>query len=412
MPRVEPFRALRPLPEHAARVACVPYDVVTTAEARALADGNGLSFLHVVRAEIDLPPSIRADDSSVYDAAAAKLCRLESEGVLVREPRPVMYVYRLETGGHAQTGVVGAVSVGDREREVIREHELTRKDKEDDRLWHIERCGAYAEPVYLMHRPSPEISSAVAGVTSGAALFDFAAADGVRHTLWTVSDEPTLGCLAAGFAAMPAFYVADGHHRTAAAVRHARAGRQGERGGKSGASREFFPAVIFPEDELRVLGYHRVVLELNGQTPRTLLDGICGRFSVTVPAEPERAARGAIGMFFEGEWHMLRPKTGTFDASDPVASLDISILQQNLLAPLLGIADPRTDPRIDFVSGARGPREIERRCREDARVGFLVAPITAGQVMKVSDAGGIMPPKSTWFDPKPRSGLFVKMLDE
>ncbi|MBI5528069.1 MAG: DUF1015 domain-containing protein [Deltaproteobacteria bacterium] len=411
MPRVEPFRALRPLPEHAARVASVPYDVVSTAEARALASGNDLSFLHVVRSEIDLPPSVPADDPRVYGKAFANLARFEAAGVLVREPEPVMYVYRLETGGHVQTGVVGAVSVEDRECGAIREHELTRKDKEDDRLRHIETCRAYAEPVYLMHRPAPAVSSTVAEVTNEAPLFDFGADNGVRHTLWGIAGKEKLDRFVAAFAALPALYVADGHHRTAAAVRHAEAGRAGRTGEWRGG-REFFPAVIFPENELRVLGYHRVVMDLNGHTPRALLDEIRGRFDVVTPGVPEQAARGVIGMFVDGCWHLLRPAAGTFDAADPLASVDISILQQNLLAPLLGIEDLRTDPRIDFVSGARGPREIERRCREDAKVGFFVAPVTAAQVMAVSDAGGIMPPKSTWFDPKPRSGLFVKTLDE
>lgn len=412
MSRVVPFRALRPAPALAARVASVPYDVVNADEARALAAGNDLSFLRVVRSEIGLPPGTDPYGDEVYRAAARSLQDLAARGALVREDTPVFYVYRIVAGAHSQTGIACGVAAEEYEDNGIRRHELTRREKEDDRLRHINACRAYTEPVLLMYRAVAAIDAAVGEVTRGAPLFDFTAPDDLRHTLWRVDDPGVQAAVRSLFADVPALYIADGHHRAAAAARHARRScREGQLTEKE-KDCEYFPAVVFPHDQLRVLGYHRVIRDLDGRSPGDVLAAAGKAFIVEATIAPPRVEPGVIGMLLGGGWYLLRPRPGVVPLSDPVASLDVAVLQDHLLGLGLGIGDPRTSPRIDFVGGSRGHEELERRCGVDSKAAFLLAPVRVAQIMSVSDAGKIMPPKSTWFDPKLRSGLFIKTIDD
>ncbi|HEX5386541.1 MAG TPA: DUF1015 family protein [Gemmatimonadales bacterium] len=413
--RLHPFRALRPTPALAAQVAAVPYDVVSRAEAAALAEGNPRSFLHVGRSDIDLPPDTDPHDARVYAAAREALDRFAAEGVLVRDAAPALFVYRQVMDGRAQTGIVGCVHIDDYERDVIRKHERTRKDKEDDRTRHVLTLNANAEPVFLTYRPVPEIAALMRTATTGAPLYDFAAPDGVRHTVWRVADPAPW---VREFARVPLAYVADGHHRSASAWRAGRERRAadvrasgGAPGSESAAEYEWFLAALFPSDELRILPYNRLVRDLNGLSP----DAFRGRLRALgqlAPAEsPEPGAPGSFCFFFDGRWERLTLDPKSIDRADPIASLDVSLLQDRVLGPILGITDPRTDPRIDFVGGIRGTAELEHRVRS-GEMALAVSSLatTLEQLMAVADAGAVMPPKSTWFEPKLRSGLFVHEL--
>jgi len=408
--RFKAFRALRPRPELAARVAAVPYDVVSRTEAAALADGNPDSFLHVGRADIDLPADTDPYDPRVYAAAKAALDRLVVAGALVRDAEPGLFLYRQVMDGRAQTGVVGCVHVDDYERDVIRKHEKTRKDKEDDRTRHVLTLHAHAEPVFLTYRPRAELDRIAAAATAKPPLYDFTAPDGVRHTVWRVPNaRPWLDT----FAAVPVAYVADGHHRSASAWRAGRERRAANPGHTGDEEYNWFPAVLFPSSELRILPYNRLVKDLNGLSPagfRARL-GEVGRVEPTT--EPAPPAPGSFCLFFDGRWERLTIDPASIDRRDPVRSLDVSLLQDRVLGPILGITDPRTDKRVDFVGGVRGPAELERRVRSgEMALAVSMYPTTIEQLLVVADAGEIMPPKSTWFEPKLRSGLFVHELDQ
>ena len=406
--RLHPFRALRPRPELAEQVAAVPYDVVNRDEAAALAEGNPYSFLHVGRSDIDLPPDTDPHDPRIYARARQALDRFQAEGILVREDAPALYLYRQIMDGRAQTGVVGCVHIDDYEHDVIRKHEKTRQDKEDDRTRHILTLRANAEPVFLTYRGRPEIGELSRAVMQAPPLYDFTAPDGVRHTVWRIWDpSPFL----AAFQAVPHAYVADGHHRSASAWRAGRELRGAPAAERDGGEYQWFLAALFPADELRILPYNRVVRDLAGQTPARVLErlGQVGRVSPSV--EPSPPGPGAFGVFLDGRWYRLELDPRGIDRSDPIASLDVSLLQDRVLGPILSVGDPRTDPRIDFVGGIRGTAELERRVRSgEMAIAFALHPTTLEQLMTVSDAGRIMPPKSTWFEPKLRSGLFVHTL--
>jgi uncharacterized protein (DUF1015 family) len=411
MSQIKPFRAYRPRPEHARAIASFPYDVISSDEARALAKGNSLSFLHVGKPEIDLDPSMLLHDDRVYAKAVENLRRLVDTGELVRDDVPCFYVYQQRMGGHVQAGLVGACSVAEYERNLIKKHEHTRKDKEDDRTRHVTECNANAEPVFLAYRAREEIDTLVDRVLARKAVCDFTADDGIGHAVWVVDDATEIAGLKRLFASVPALYVADGHHRTAAAVRHGQMMRGKNPRPSGDEPYESFMAVIFPHDQLRILDYNRVVKDLNGLTPPRFMERIAEKFDVEPADEPRPPRAGTFGMFLEDRWRRLTARPGTFPAGDPVKGLDVSILQDNLLAPVLGIADPRTDKRIDFVGGIRGMGELEKRCREGCAVAFSVHPTSLDQLMAVADAGSVMPPKSTWFEPKLRSGLLVRLLD-
>lgn len=412
MSRFLPFRAYRPRPELAERVASFPYDVINSEEARELAAGNPVSFLHVGKPEIDLDPSVPLYDDKVYAKGVENLQRFIAEGTLQKEGQPCFYVYRQTMGGHAQDGLVGLCSVKEYEEGLIKRHEFTRKDKEDDRTRHVMEQNANAEPVFLTYRSVSAIDEIVARAKSCDAVYDITTTDGIGHTVWVVAEEEDIAELERLFSAVPALYVADGHHRTAAAARTGQALRAKAASPKGDEPFEFFMAVVFPHDQLQIMDYNRVVKDLNGLTPEQFLQKIGETFSVVEAptAKPETVA--SFGMYLGGKWYRLTAKSGTFPAQDPVRGLDVSILQDNLLAPVLGIADPRTDKRIDFVGGIRGMRELEKRVNEGWAVAFSLFPTSLTQLMAVADSGQVMPPKSTWFEPKLRSGLLVRLIEE
>lgn len=407
MPALRPFRALRPVPDRAAAVAAPPYDVVDVPEARRLAEGNPDSFLHVSRPEIDLPD--RAGSDVVHSQGRAALADLVERGVLVRDATPTLSVYRQvrTTTGAEQTGVVGLAEVADYRAGLIAVHEHTRPDKEDDRTAHLAAVGAHDEPVFLMYPDEPRVDAVVARVTERAPDLDLTDPDGVRHLLWVVADDDELAALTAAFAAVPRLYVADGHHRSAAAARlHEREGATGET--------DAFPVVAFPVSDLTVLPYQRVVAGPLPEGGAQLPAGLTATFDLVAgPAgsgAPE-PARHQFGMYLDGRWTLLTARPGTVDDSDPIARLDVAVLQDGVLAPLLGITDPRTDHRLGFVGGSRGTGELERLVDSgEYAVAFALHPTSPEEVVAVADRGLVMPPKSTWFDPKLASGLFVHPL--
>ncbi len=410
MTDIRPFRGLRPPVDLVARVASPPYDVLSSAEARAMAAGNPHSFLHVSKAEIDLPEDVDVHSDAVYARSAENFRRFRAEGVLVRDPRESFYIYRLTMGSHVQHGIVAGFSVQEYEDDLIRKHELTRRDKEDDRARHTEMIMANAGPVLLTFRSRPDVREFVARVVATAPACDFTAPDGIGHTLWVVDEPQQVETLRAAVAAWPVTYVADGHHRSASAfrVRNNLRARNPRHTGQEAYNH--FLAVAFPDDELKIMGYHRVVKDLNGLSVADFQRRVAERFTVAETAQTEPGAALSFTMHLDGQWYRLTAKPGSFPAADPVKSLDAAILQDNLLAPILGIDDPRTSKRIDFVGGIRGTAELAKRCREDMRVAFALHPVSVAQLMAIADAGAIMPPKSTWFEPKLRSGVVVRAL--
>jgi uncharacterized protein (DUF1015 family) len=397
------------LPALAARIACPPYDVVTRAEAVALAAGNPLSFLHVCRSDIDLPADTDPHDPRIYTKARQNLDLFYQEGSLIREAEPMLYLYELTMDGRAQTGVVGCVHVEDYDRDVIKKHEKTRKDKEDDRTRHVLTLNAHAEPVFLTHPSTPFITQLNSKVAAEDPLYDFTGPDGVRNRVWRIRNSAQY---TDAFRRIGVGYVADGHHRSASASRAAAERRAANPKHTGDEEYNWFLAVFFPSNQVRILPYFRVVKDLNGQTPEAFLAALAqvGTLAPTDAPAPDRA--GAFGIRVGQAWYRLVLDPDTINEDDPVASLDVSLLHERILAPLLGIGDVRTDPRIDFVGGIRGIAELERRVSSgEAGAAFALHPVTVQQLMAIADAGQIMPPKSTWFEPKLKSGLFVHSLD-
>lgn len=410
MSDVRPFRALRPRPELAAQVAAPPYDVVSSEEARKLAEGKPYSFLHINKPEIDLPPDVDLYDDRVYAQGASNLRKFMAEGVFFREQEPRFYVYQQKMGNHVQAGVVAAVSVAEYDAGLIKRHELTRKDKEDDRTRHVDELNANDEPVFLTYRQLAAIDALVDQVRAGAPLYDFVADDGIGHTVWVVPSELAAN-LQQAFQQVPALYVADGHHRTAAAARVGRERKAKNPQHRGDEPYNYFMAVLFPHNQLQILDYNRVVKDLGGLSPEAFLSKVAEKFRVEKASSGRPEKRHQFGMYLQGQWYRLEAIPGSFREDDPIGSLDVSILQENLLAPVLGITDPRTDKRIDFIGGIRGLSALEQRVAEGWAVAFALYPTSLEQVMAVADAGLIMPPKSTWFEPKLRSGLLVRTLD-
>lgn len=412
MADIRPFPAFRPAPGLAAQVASPPYDVLDSDEARAMADGNPCCFLHVTKAEIDLDRSEAKDHEKVYARSALNWQAMLADGVMVQDNVPAFYLYRLTMDGHQQFGLAAGCSVDEYVDGRIKKHEFTRRDKEDDRARHMEVLGINAGPVLLTFRTNAHVRELVARLTAGQPDFDFTADDGIGHAIWTVDNPRDVQALQDAFTDIPALYVADGHHRSASAhrVRDILKGRNPGHTGQEAYNH--FLAVMFPDDELRLMGYHRVVADLNGLSSEAFLARVREIFDVSDTDRPEPSDHGQWGMFLDGRWHRLVARPGSYPADDPVNSLDAAILQSLLLAPVLGIGDPRQDPRIDFVGGSRGARELERRCSLDMKVAFAFAPAGVQQIMAVADAGSVMPPKSTWFEPKLRSGLLVRSLND
>ena len=405
MPLIQPFRGLRPAPGSAVDVAAPPYDVLSSAEARERAAGKPCSFLHISKAEIDLPVDTDPYAPAVYAKSAGNFRRLIADGVLIRDALPCYYAYRLTMGEHVQTGIVAAASVADYDCNRIRKHEFTRPDKEDDRVRQIEALSAQTGPVLLACPDSPDADTLIARATGGAPVADVTA-DGVRHTVWVIDDAATVAGLTAIFDAMPNLYIADGHHRSAAASRVA-ASRRGQ------ASAQAFLAVIFPAQQMRILDYNRVVRDLNGLSPDAFLARVSEHFAVTPAAgrvHPEKP--GVVGMYLGGRWYRLEIDPALVPSTDPVARLDVSLLSDQLLEPVLGIGDLRRDKRIDFVGGIRGPAELERRVDSgEMAVAFAMHATRMGDLMAVADSGQVMPPKSTWFEPKLADGLVSHIID-
>ena len=410
MATLYPFRALRPTPDIAARVAAVPYDVVTTDEARALAADNPLSFLRVSRAELELPPDADPYSDAVYRRAAQNFAALRDRSLVV-EDEPSVYFYRLRMGAHVQTGLAGCFSIDEYDADVIRKHERTRRDKEDDRTRHMLALGAQTGPVFLTYRADREVTRIAEQAAAARPLIDFSAPDRVQHTIWRVGGRAR-DALVAAFAGIPALYIADGHHRAASAARARSDMRDRRARGTSlgdGADASTMLAVAFPHDQVQILPYNRTVKDLGGLSAADFLNAVRGQFEMEAGAgTPSR--RGDIAMYFQRGWHTLRPRAAP-NAADPIASLDVSVLQEVLLAPILNIADVRTDKRIDFVGGARGTKALEQAVDSGkAAVAFSLYPVSVADLMAVSDAGEIMPPKSTWFEPKLRDGLLIHVI--
>ena len=404
MAKYLPFNGLLPLPEKVKQVAAVPYDVVNSEEAAELAAGNPLSFLRVARPEIEMEKSVDLYSDPVYEKAKANFQRLCEQAPLLVDKTPHLYVYSLKMGDHRQTGIIGAASTDDYDRDIIKKHEKTRKDKEDDRARHVMTLRSHTGPVFLTYRDDAAIDAEVKSITSGKPLFDFIAPDGIQHTLWRVSEEKSKK-ISAMFEKVPYLYIADGHHRAASASRAAATCRKANPNHTGNEDYNYFLTVTFPASQLKILPYNRAVHDLNGLTEDAMMEKISAKFAISGTTDPTPKQPGDIRMFIGDKWYQLNPK---FDISalGVIGSLDVSVLQDYILGPLLGIDDPRTSKRIDFVGGIRGTGELVRLVRNGrAEVAFSMYPTTLDQLMAIADAGEIMPPKSTWFEPKLRDGL-------
>jgi len=411
MLRVKPFQGLRPADDLVHLVACVPYDVVDAKEAAALTADNPYSLMHVDRAEIDLPPGTDPYSAAVYERARETFQVFQKQEILVRESEPCVYLYRQRMGGHVQTGIALTCHIEDYERDIIKKHEKTRRDKEDDRTRLIDTISANTGPVFLTYRDTPELDALCAEVLKGPPLYDFVAPDGIGHTVWRVPGTRLGEFFVNAFARVPVAYVADGHHRTASAVRVGRERRSRNPNHTGDENCNWFLCVLFPASQLQILPYNRAVRDLNGRSPQEFLQAVrAAGFEIGEDAGDKPGHPGEIRMFMEGRWWSLtwHPVTD----ANPVERLDVSVLQDRLLAPILGIDDPRTSHRIDFIGGIRGTGELVQRVNDDrAAVAFSMFPTTVEQLMDIADAGQIMQPKSTWFEPKLRSGLFIHTLE-
>ena len=410
---IKPFKGVRPKKELAEKVAALPYDVMNTEEAIQMAAGNEVSFLHISRPEIDLPKGTDIHSDQVYTRGHENLQSFMAREVLLQDASERYYIYRQKMAGITQTGLVVCAGVDDYQSGAIKKHELTRADKEEDRVRHIDALNANDEPVFYTYRNDPVITKAIEQVTTEEPLYNFVTDDGVSHTLWSVADSAQIQMLTERFAAIPTLYVADGHHRSAAAsrVRDLRKSANPKHNGKE--EYNFFLTVIFPDNEMTIMPYNRVVRDLNGRSVAEFMARVAERFEVTpIPAALSPIRRHQFGMYLAGKWYELVAREDYFAADDAVAAMDVSILQDNLLSPVLGVRNPRTDQRIHFVGGIRGVAELEREVNSgEYQVAFSLYPTSIEELMSLADEDKIMPPKSTWFEPKLRSGLFVHLLD-
>ncbi|MBN1115370.1 MAG: DUF1015 domain-containing protein [Oligoflexia bacterium] len=413
MSTIRAFRAIRPKKEFAAKVASRPYDVINSEEARTEAGGNPYSFLHVVKSEIDLPEDTDIHDDLVYQKARQNLDKFISDGILFREEKPMLYIYSQTMNGRTQYGLVGCASVGEYENNIIRKHEFTRKDKEDDRCRHVETCNANTGPVFLTYRDNDSVNDTVSNwVKNNAPEYSFTADDSVRHEVWVINCSETINEITGAFKKVPLLYVADGHHRSASAARVGRIKRDANKSHTGSEEYNFYLAVFFPASHLMIMDYNRIVTDLNGMPKEAFLNAVSEKFEIMKNGISKPSQPKTFGMYMDGEWIQLKVKKGTYPEDDPVNSLDVAILQNNLLGPLLGIGDPRTDNRIDFVGGIRGMKELEHRVNSGKyKIAFSTYPVSLKELMNVSDAGMTMPPKSTWFEPKLRSGLLIHSLE-
>ena len=410
MATVRPFPALRPAPERAADVAAVPYDVVSTAEARQLAAGNPWSFLHVSRAEIDLPDGTDPYSDAVYRKAAENFARVKREAPMVVEDGRHLYVYRMQMDDHVQTGIAGVCSLAEYDAGVVRKHERTRRDKEDDRTRHMVALRAQTGPVFLTYRDVTEVDRRVERAAREAPLYDVTAPDRIRHTLWRLTREES-DAIEQAFTRVPLLYIADGHHRAASAARAREELRRLAPADPGRDPFDFFLAVAFPAGQVRILAYNRIVKDLGGRTAEKFLEDVRRRFEIVENAPPEPARKGDVSFYVAGRWYGLRLKPRRLGSAAPTASLDAHLLQEEVLEPVLKIGDIRTDERIDFVGGIRGTAELQRLVDSgQAAIAFSLYPVSVEELMAVAEANEIMPPKSTWFEPKLRDGLLIHQI--
>ena len=407
---VKPFRALRPLPEQAAEVAAVPYDVVNTEEARTLAAGNPLSFLRVSRSEIEMPDRTDPYSDEVYQQAAANFDRLIASAPLIIEDEPAFYLYQLRTADHEQMGLVACCSIDEYDNDLIRKHERTRQDKEDDRTRHMLSLRAQTGPVFITYRSNKTITQLFSSTRPAAPLFNFVAKDGVGHTLWRIPAEINDKLINA-FAEVPAVYIADGHHRAKSASRARQVLRDKNSNHTGMEEYNFFQCVLFPSDQVRILPYNRVIKDLNHQTPEKFFIELGREFDVTENGPPSPTRRGQFSLYIDGRWYALRLKSEVTRPLKMIDRLDVSVLQDRLIAPILGIHDLRSDKRIDFIGGIRGPEELKKLIDEGkGAIAFSLYPLSLDELIQISDEGQIMPPKSTWFEPKLRDGLLSHLI--
>ncbi len=408
---LRPFKAMRPKAEYADKVGALPYDVMNSDEARQMVKGNPYSFLHVDKAEIDLPKDTYIYDEKVYVKAKENLDKLSEDGICISDEKPMLYIYRQIMNGRSQTGLVACTAVDDYINNVIKKHEFTRADKEADRIHHVDTCDANTGPIFLTHRENPELTEIISGWKEKyEAIYDFDGPDNVRQTVWLIDDESVISKLVDIYEKIPSLYIADGHHRAASAVKVGLM-RRGEGEYDKSAEFNYFLSVIFPCDELEIMDYNRVISDLNSLSDDEFLAKVSEKFEIEAEEgryKPE--ARHSFGMYLNGKWYKLTAKSEFINEEDPVERLDVSILQNNLISPLLGIDDPRTDKRIDFVGGIRGLKELERRVENGMKIAFAMYPTSLNELMDIADAGKVMPPKSTWFEPKLLSGLFIHKL--
>ncbi|HHW01607.1 MAG TPA: DUF1015 domain-containing protein [Thermoanaerobacterales bacterium] len=415
MATIKPFKAYRPLPELVKKVAALPYDVVSVDEARKMTKGNETSFLHVDKPEIDFDQSINPHDERIYEKARENLNGMIQKGVFVKDTEECLYIYRLEKNGKSQKGLVTCTSIDDYASNTIKKHENTLAPKEQDRINHVKYTNAHTGPILMAYRKNPEITAIIDEWScEKPAVYNFISDDGVAQTVWIIDDKGIIKKIVELFSEVSSLYIADGHHRAAAAVKVGMMRRLEEPDFTGDEEYNYFLSVIFPDDELTILEYNRVIRDLNGLSEEELLQKIAEKFDIVYEGKakyrPEK--RHTFGMYMNGQWYGLCARVGTFNEDDPVARLDVSILQNNIIEPVFGISNPRNDSRIDFVGGIKGLDELERRVDSgEMKIAFSMYPTSMEDLMNIADAGQIMPPKSTWFEPKLRSGIFIHSLD-
>lgn len=413
---VRGFKALRPKEDLVEKVASLPYDVMNRQEAKEMALGNEESFLHVVRSEMDIPEDVAQYDEAAYVMARKNLDKFQEKGILVQDEKPKLYIYRQLMNGRVQTGIVGCTSIDDYMNNIIKKHEFTRPEKELDRTNNFDYCDANTAPIFLTYRKNDEINAIVNDwIKFHMPIYNFISEDEITHIVWVIDADDIISRLTDLFANIKYLYIADGHHRSASSVSVGKKRREANPNFTGDEEFNFFMSVIFPDEDLFIMDYNRTVKDLNGNTTEEFFNKVSEKFTVTEflgegPYKP--MSKKTFGMFIEGKWYELKAHDGIWDDNDPVARLDVSILQDNLLNPILGIDDPRTNTRIDFVGGIRGLKELERRVETDMKVAFSMFPTTMDDLISIADVGEIMPPKSTWFEPKLRSGLFVHKLSD
>ncbi len=414
MASVKPFYAIRPNKELCEKVACLPYDVMNREEAKEMAKGNEYSFLHIVRSEIDLDDSVNAYDKIVYKTARENLDSFIEKGILKKDEKPMYYIYRQIMNGRVQTGIVAITSVDEYLDGTIKKHEFTRPEKELDRINNFDYCDANTEPIFLTYRKNDNINKIVNDwIKFHNPTYNFTSNDGITHIFWPICDDKVNDNLIKLFNGVDFLYIADGHHRTASSAKVSLKRREEHKDYKGDEEFNFFMSVIFPDEDLFIMDYNRVVKDLNSLSKEEFLEKISEKFEISEYAgegQYKPSEKHTFGMYLDNKWYCLKAKPGSFDEKDVVGRLDVSILQKNLLNPILSIEDPRVDKRIDFVGGIRGLKELEDRCHKDMKVAFSMYPTTMEDLLSIADANEIMPPKSTWFEPKLRSGLFIHRL--